>query len=148
MAYAAQLGSDCPFFILNQPCCATGRGELLEPLSLDLSAYRLVLANPGIHINTAWAFAQLDLALFTRPRPSLAELVRQPVARWKDRLSNDFETPVFEQYPAIKALRDLLYREGAAYASLSGSGSTVYALFEKNSSLPPSITAHYPVMNL
>ncbi|HEY4147836.1 MAG TPA: 4-(cytidine 5'-diphospho)-2-C-methyl-D-erythritol kinase [Chitinophagaceae bacterium] len=148
VSYAAQLGSDCPFFILNQPCLATGRGELLEPMDLDLSGYRLLLANPGIHISTAWAFAQLDPAIFTLPRPSLKELVRQPVASWKDRLTNDFETPVLEKYPAIKEIREMLYREGAVYASLSGSGSTVYGLFEKNKSLSPSLTHHYPVMNL
>ncbi len=148
LRYAAQLGSDCPFFILNQPCIATGRGELLEPLALDLAAYRLVLANPGIHVNTGWAFAQLDPALFTRPRPQLAELLQQPVNSWKGQLNNDFETPVFEQYPAIKELRNRLYQQGAVYAAMSGSGSTVYGLFEKNKPLPTPVATHYHVMNL
>jgi 4-diphosphocytidyl-2-C-methyl-D-erythritol kinase len=130
--YAAQLGSDCPFFIAGGSCYATGRGEILEPLSLDLQGWQLVLVSPGIHINTGWAFSQLDPALFARTRTGLRELVQQPAATWQGQLTNDFETPVFEQYPAIARLRDSLYELGAAYAAMSGSGSTVFGLFDKN----------------
>jgi 4-diphosphocytidyl-2-C-methyl-D-erythritol kinase len=146
--YAAQLGSDCPFFIINQPCYATGRGEILQPLALDLSGWWLVLATPGIHVNTGWAFSQLNPAIFERPRPRLPELLLQPVAAWKDQLVNDFESPVFEKYPVLKALRDRLYLEGAAYAALSGSGSTVYGLFEKNKPPAAALAAGFGVMNL
>jgi 4-diphosphocytidyl-2-C-methyl-D-erythritol kinase len=59
--YALELGSDCPFFIINKPCMATGRGEILEPVSLNLSGYRLILVNPAIHVNTGWAFSQLKI---------------------------------------------------------------------------------------
>ena len=154
--YAAALGSDCPFFIADGPCYATGRGEILEPLPLDLGGWQLVLASPGIHINTGWAFSQLHTALFARTRPALRQVVQQPVATWKGQLANDFEKPVFEQYPAIAALRDSLYALGASYAAMSGSGSTVFGLFEKNTpfvSPPAPLTASLPagalrVMNL
>ena len=148
MPYAAQLGSDCPFFVLNRPCYARGRGELLRAIELHLPGWQLLLVHPGIHINTGWAFSQLDPAIFTRPRAPLTDVVEQPVHRWKGQLINDFETPVFKEYPAIKALRDRLYGEGAVYAALSGSGSTVYGLFEKNKPLTPSLTALFRVMNL
>lgn len=148
LAYAAQLGSDCPFFILNQPCYATGRGELLEPIPLQLSGWRLVLANPGIHVNTGWAFSQLDPALFGHPRAGLRQVVQQPVETWKGVLTNDFELPVFAQYPVIQALRDGLYRDGAAYAAMSGSGSTVYGLFDKNKPLPSYSAGTFRAMNL
>jgi len=148
MPYAAQLGSDCPFFVLNRPCYARGRGELLRAIDLSLPGWQLVLADPGIHINTGWAFSQLDPAIFTRPRAPLPAVVEQPVRSWKGQLINDFETPVFKKYPAIEALRDRLYAEGAAYAALSGSGSAVYGLFEKNKPLAPSLTAPFRVMNL
>ena len=154
--YAAQLGSDCPFFIFDGPCYATGRGEILEPLPLDLSGWQLVLVSPGIHINTGWAFSQLDTTLFAGTRPALRQVVQQPVAAWKGQLANDFEKPVFEQYPAIAALRDSLYELGASYAAMSGSGSTVFGLFEKNIPLvspPAPLIASLPagafrVMNL
>lgn len=148
IVYAAQLGSDCPFFILNQPCYATGRGELLEPVELDLAGWQLVLANPGIHVNTGWAFSQLDPAVFGAARARLQQVVQQPVETWKGQLINDFEPPVFAQYPAIKALRDELYRDGAVYAAMSGSGSTVYGLFNKNKTLASPATGGFRVMNL
>lgn len=140
IAYAAQLGSDCPFFIQDQPCYASGRGEMLEPLSFQLVGWQLVLANPGIHVNTGWAFGQLDPSLFGRPRADLRRLVQQPASSWKQALINDFEMPVCEHYPAIKTLRDELYHAGAVYAAMSGSGSTVYGLFEKNT-VPASLHA-------
>ena len=146
--YAAQLGSDCAFFIHNQPCYAEGRGEILSPLALDLSAYRLVLANPGIHVNTGWAFTQLNPAVYTLARPRVRESIALPVAQWRQQLTIDFEALVFERYPAIGELRDMLYREGAVYAAMSGSGSTVYGLFNKKQPLPAPVTTGYRVMNL
>lgn len=127
--YALQLGSDCPFFIINRPCFSQGRGEILDPIQLDLSSYAIILVNPGIHIHTGWAFSQLDM---DRNHLSLEETIGLPVSEWKDRLANDFEKPVFEQYPAIKKIKDLLYQSGALYASMSGSGSTVYGIFNKS----------------
>ena len=124
--YALQLGSDCPFFIYNQPCLAGGRGEALEMLTLDLSAYKLVVVHPGIHVSTAWAFSQLQPR---SDRPSLHEIIQLPVAEWKGRLYNDFEVPVSAKHPEIAAIRDQLYEGGAVYAAMSGSGSSVFGLF-------------------
>lgn len=126
---ALQLGSDCPFFIINKPCLATGRGELFEPLDLSqLKDYKLALITPGIHISTAWAFGRLKIG---NDGPSLKEVISQPVGSWKHDLVNDFEEVIFEEYPAIRAIKDKLYEHGAIYASMSGSGSAVYGLFEK-----------------
>lgn len=127
--YALQLGSDCPFFIINKPCLATGRGEMLEEIAVDLSAYKIVLINPGIHINTGWAFSNITPA---QPARSIKEIIQQPVNTWKDELKNDFESAVFTAHPAIKEIKEALYTQGAVYAAMSGSGSTVFGIFEPN----------------
>ncbi|HJU46329.1 MAG TPA: 4-(cytidine 5'-diphospho)-2-C-methyl-D-erythritol kinase [Chitinophagaceae bacterium] len=125
--YALQLGSDCPFFLHNKPCYATGRGEALEDIALDLSHYSFLLVNPGIHINTGWAFSNII------PRDAkssrLKEAIQEPISDWKHHLVNDFEKPVFDLYPEIRSIRDTLYENGALYASMSGSGSTVFGIF-------------------
>ena len=132
LGYAAALGSDVPFFIINKPCFATGRGEVLEEIALDLSAYKIVLVNPNIHVSTAWAFAKLNaLGLVGIKSSDPLSITRQPISTWKANLQNVFEKPVFEKYPEIKNIRDELYNAGAIYASMSGSGSTVYGIFEK-----------------
>ena len=130
--YAAQLGSDCPFFIMDQPCFATGRGELLKPIKLDLSGYQLVLVNPRIHINTGWAFSQFDLHQRSTANAGLETIISQPVETWPEQLINDFETPVFREYPEIQSIKAKLYESGALYAAMSGSGSTVFGIFDKN----------------
>ncbi|MEI6948238.1 4-(cytidine 5'-diphospho)-2-C-methyl-D-erythritol kinase [Paraflavisolibacter sp. H34] len=140
LRYALQLGSDCPFFIHNKPCLARGRGEEFEAIGLDLSAFKVLLVNPKIHVNTGWAFSQLQP---TDQRPSLKEVVESPVATWQNRLENDFEGPIFSKFPEIAALKAQLYALGALYASMSGSGSTVYGLFPKEQPLSPSFPAHY-----
>ncbi len=124
--YSLQLGSDCPFFIHNKPCFATGRGEVLEELSLDLSSYKIVLINPGIHINTGWAFSQVTCAPVKR---SVKEIIQQPVETWMAVLKNDFEGPVFSAHPEIKEIKEALYQQGAVYVAMSGSGSTVFGIF-------------------
>jgi 4-diphosphocytidyl-2-C-methyl-D-erythritol kinase len=132
--YALQLGSDCPFFIINKPCLATGRGEIFQPMNVSLSGYLLVLVNPGIHVNTQWAFSQLNIDYSERPsRKSLQTIISQPVSYWRNELVNDFEIPVFQKYPSIKGIKDALYEKGALFASMSGSGSSVYAIFNNNS---------------
>ena len=127
--YAAQLGSDCPFFILNQPCFVTGRGEIMKRINLDLSAYSIVVIHTGIHIPTSWAFSQVTPS---RPLYSIRSIIETPVREWKNELKNDFESPVFRHYPLVKAIRDDLYVKGALYASMSGSGSSVYGIFQKS----------------
>ncbi len=138
--YALQLGSDCPFFILNQPCFATGRGEIMKPLSLDLSAYQFVLVNPGIHVPTGWAFSQLQPAI---PSISCEQIVTQDPSTWRDQLINDFETSVMDAYPKIRELKDTLYQHGAVYASMTGTGSTVYGIFKKETKITLSFPDHY-----
>lgn len=125
--YALQLGSDCPFFIINQPCYATGRGEQLTPLSLDLSNHYFVLVNPAIHISTKWAFEQIT------PAPSkidLKEIVQTPIEAWRHQLFNDFEIPISKAHPAIGTIKNQLYELGASYAAMTGSGSTVFGIFK------------------
>ncbi len=126
--YSLQLGSDCPFFILNKPSFATGRGETLEEINIDLSNYKIILINPGIHIHTGWAFTQLTPPLLSKKRK---EIIQQPIDSWKAELLNDFETPVFKKYPEIKSIKKELYHQGAVYASMSGSGSSVFGVFNK-----------------
>jgi 4-diphosphocytidyl-2-C-methyl-D-erythritol kinase len=138
--YAAQLGSDCPFFIINKPCYATGRGEILEELKLDLSGYTIVLVNPGIHADTGVAFSGIVPAL---PYYSIKEVLQQPVSQWKYHLQNDFEKTVFKRYREIVEIKDSLYQQGTLYASMSGSGSTVYGIFEKDKTPEFSLPADY-----
>lgn len=127
--YAAQLGSDCAFFVYNQPCFATSRGEILEPIQLDLSAYTLVLINPGIHVNTGAAFSAITPA---EPAQSLKEIIQEPITNWKALITNDFEQAVFQQHPELKTIKAQLYDHGAVYSAMSGSGSTIYGFFPAN----------------
>jgi 4-diphosphocytidyl-2-C-methyl-D-erythritol kinase len=128
--YALLLGSDCPFFIINQPCYAAGRGELLEPVSLKLNM-KAVIIHPGIHVSTAQAFSRIKPAV---PEKSLKQIINQPVESWRDELLNDFETTVFEDYPELTNLKQLMYSKGAVYASMTGTGSSIYGLFHMDSS--------------
>ena len=137
LSYALQLGSDCPFFIINQPCLASGRGEQLQPIQLNLKGYQLVIVNPGIHVNTGWAFSQLNLPANTTNDDlvaiqSLSSIILDDMNHWKDELINDFEQAVFEKFPEIDWIKKSLYKNGAVYASMSGSGSSVFGLFKVN----------------
>lgn len=139
LQYALQLGSDCPFFIINQPCIATGRGEILKSVTVDLSAYSFLLVYPEIHINTGWAFSQITPAL---PATSLEHIIQQPVATWKEALINDFEAPVCALHPALQTIKTTLYEAGAQYASITGSGSSFYGIFPKGKA-PASLFPAY-----
>lgn len=126
-AYALQLGSDCPFFIRNKPAHGSGRGEILQEIDLDLKGRTLVLISPGIHVSTATAFAAI------RPMAeslSCAEAVKKPIEQWKDFLVNDFEKSVFSHFPELGVIKEKLYQKGALYASMTGTGSTVYGIFD------------------
>jgi 4-diphosphocytidyl-2-C-methyl-D-erythritol kinase len=143
--YSLQLGSDCPFFIINKPCYATGRGELLQSIQRDLSDYSFLVVHPGIHINTGWAFSQLTPAPSTQ---SLKEIIQQPVASWQNVLKNDFEAPVCKQHPEMQAIKENLYNAGALYASMTGSGSCFFGIFPKEQLPAIQWPAHYAVFNL
>jgi 4-diphosphocytidyl-2-C-methyl-D-erythritol kinase len=127
--YALELGSDCPFFILNEPVYATGRGEKMESVQVDLSKYKIVVVNPGIHVSTATAFSNVKPVA---DRTSMREIIQLPVEEWRDLLVNDFEAPVSKMHPEIKQIVEKLYLYGAVYASMTGSGSTVYGIFRKD----------------
>ncbi|BAV04629.1 4-diphosphocytidyl-2-C-methyl-D-erythritol kinase [Filimonas lacunae] len=138
--YALQLGSDCPFFIINTPCWAAGRGEQLQPVSLSLKNYKLVVINPGIHVHTGKAFSLITPAV---PPVSIQTIVQQPVHTWRNMLTNDFEAAVFQLHPEIAQIKEQLYQAGAVYASMTGTGSTVFGLFEQTQVPHLSIPAHY-----
>jgi 4-diphosphocytidyl-2-C-methyl-D-erythritol kinase len=134
LKYALHLGSDCPFFIINRPALAKGRGEKLTEISLDLSSCQTVLVNPGIPINTGWAFSKVSI---NPNQESLKEIIQSPMELWKEKLVNAFEKPVFAAFPEIEKIKKDLYEAGAVYASMSGSGSSVFALF--SSGTPPDL---------
>ncbi len=125
---AARLGADCAFFIQNRPAYATGIGDKLDPLDLDLTSYRIVVEiPPAEHVSTREAYAGLHIQ--GGIRPDLRQAVCQPVAVWRNLIVNDFEDSVFPAHPAIAALKDDMYRRGALYASMTGSGAAVFGLF-------------------
>lgn len=128
IAYALQLGSDCPLFIINKTCFAQSRGEILEEINLNLSECKILLVKPNIHINTGWAFSQIKPS---QPYNSCKNIVtEQPLSTWKNSLQNDFELPIFKQYPQLESIKNKLYNLGASYASMSGSGSVIFGIFE------------------
>jgi 4-diphosphocytidyl-2-C-methyl-D-erythritol kinase len=131
--YAAQLGSDCPFFVYDSACHATGRGEILQPYACDLSNYKIALVHPGIHVSTAWAFSELQPHAKEK---SIAEIVAQPIEEWKTTLINDFEAPIFLAHPVLEEIKNELYTNGAIYASMSGSGSSLFGIFPNNFKWP------------
>ena len=124
--YAARLGSDCAFFITNTPSIATGRGEILNPISLSLKGYTILLVKPDVAVSTAEAYAGVTPH---KPETALADAVMRPVSEWKDRVFNDFEPSVFAKYPLLADIKEKLYSLGAEYAAMTGSGSTIYGLF-------------------
>lgn len=124
--YASRLGSDCSFFIEDMPMLGTGRGEELSPASINLKGLFLVLVKPEIHISTAEAYAGINPQ---QPSLSLPEILALPVTKWKNSLVNDFEESVFKKHPAISSLKESLYQHGAIYASMSGSGASVFGIF-------------------
>ena len=128
MAYAAKLGADCAFFIKSQPCYAEGIGEQLTPIKLDLTGWTLCVVRPDIPVPTREAFSRIRPHY---PAINCREAVSQPVETWKDTLVNDFEESVFALHPEIGAIKDKLYKMGATYAAMSGSGSALFGLFKE-----------------
>ena len=128
MEIAGNMGSDCPFFILNSPCLAKGTGDILNPFGLSLDGMKVILINPGIHINTAWAYSQISPC---NVQNDWHKVLTGPVKEWKG-IKNDFESIVFEKEASIEQIKQGLYEQGALYSSMSGSGSTVFAIFDKD----------------
>lgn len=134
---ALELGSDCPFFLQNEPALAFGRGEILSPIPQILKGYHILIVNPGIHINTGWAFKELQT---NRSGNSLSNLAEIPLGDWNKWVKNDFEYPVFHHYPEIASIKASLYESGAIFSALSGSGSTVFGIFNAKTEQIP----HFP----
>ena len=126
--YAAILGADCAFFIQNKPVFASGIGNIFEEINLSLKGYYLVLVKPDIFVSTKDAFANISPM---KPIHSLKEIIRMPVETWRATMKNDFEDSVFKKFPEIAAIKDKLYDMGAIYASMSGSGSSVFGIFRE-----------------
>ena len=130
LAYALKLGSDCPFFILNKPCYATGRGENMEEINVPLNGYHFVIIDPAIHISTAEAFR--DITISKNQFSSVREIVTQSPDTWEGNLVNQFEEPVFKKHPQLRTIKQKLYDSGATYASMTGTGSCIYGIFHNS----------------
>lgn len=131
---AARLGADCAFFIRNRAAYATGIGDQLDPIEWEVGSgkWKVVIEIPeGEHVSTKEAYAGLQRDLFGCPRPDLREAVRRPIEEWRNLIVNDFEASVFPSHPAIAALKEEMYRRGALYASMTGSGAAVFGIFPK-----------------
>jgi 4-diphosphocytidyl-2-C-methyl-D-erythritol kinase len=137
--YASQLGSDCSFFVQDKPMLGSGRGEILFGTLLSLKGMFLVLVKPDIHVATAEAYAGVKPQ---HPVTSLSEILSLPIAEWNGILVNDFEESVFQKYPAIAAIKQELYNQGAVYASMSGSGASVFGIFNS----PVDLKEYFPGM--
>ncbi|MFH1120476.1 MAG: 4-(cytidine 5'-diphospho)-2-C-methyl-D-erythritol kinase [Bacteroidota bacterium] len=125
---AGELGSDCLFFMENRPCLVTGRGELLKPVHFDINRFHVLLVKPEVSVSTVWAYGQVKPC--GQKLPVSGEFPADP-SSWQSLLPNDFEPPVFNAWPEIEEIRQSLLGLGAIYASMSGSGSAVFGLFDQ-----------------
>jgi 4-diphosphocytidyl-2-C-methyl-D-erythritol kinase len=132
MGYARKLGADCAFFIKNSPVYAFDKGDEFEPIKLDLSAYKIILVMPPVHVSTAEAYGGVKPS---QVKISLMELIQTPIASCKKSIKNDFEETIFKNHPVIRGVKASLYEAGAIYASMSGSGASVFGIFDKNPDL-------------
>ncbi len=126
--YARKLGSDCAFFIENRPVYAFNKGDEFEQIELDLSDYDVWVDCPEIHIGTGEAYAGI---VANTSKTNLMELIKTPISNWRNKIKNDFENSIFPNYPQIAALKEEMYKNGAIYAAMTGSGSAVYGIFNK-----------------
>ena len=124
---AATLGADCAFFVHNTPMSATGIGDILSPLPLSLSGKTLVLVKPDVSVPTKVAYSKVTPA---EPTEDVTQIAQRPIAQWRNALKNDFEPSVMSEYPVVAQIKQRLYDAGAAYASMSGSGSSVFGIFD------------------
>jgi len=133
--FARKLGSDCAFFIENRPVLCFNKGDEFEDFTLDLKGKFVVLVNPDIHISTAEAYSGVSPK---KPQIALKMALSQPISEWRKIVKNDFEEKLLLKYPTIAEVKETLYHAGAIYASMTGSGSTVYGIFEQESDLKSS----------
>jgi 4-diphosphocytidyl-2-C-methyl-D-erythritol kinase len=136
----SKLGADCPFFINPRPLYAEGIGDVFTPISLDLSGWYLMLVKPEVHVSTREAYAGVHPH---QPAYSLLDVVKQPVGAWASRMVNDFEESIFFNHPLLSEIKEELYRQGAAYASMSGSGSTIFGLFRSRPNCEEHFAGHF-----
>lgn len=136
----SKLGADCPFFVNPRPLYAEGIGDVFTPISLDLSGWYLMLVKPEVHVSTREAYAGVHPH---QPAYSLLDVVKQPVGAWASRMVNDFEESIFFNHPLLSEIKEELYRQGAAYASMSGSGSTIFGLFRSRPSCEELFSGHF-----
>ncbi len=125
--YASKLGSDCAFFIENKTVIAKGKGDLFEKIELSLSGYYIYIVKPDVFVSTPEAFK------WVHPRNEkidIQQILYKPIEKWNETLFNDFEESIFMKYPAIASIKDMLYKKGAVYAAMSGSGAAVFGLFK------------------
>lgn len=137
---AAQLGADCPIFVLNRPAYAEGIGEKLTPIELSLQDYYLAIVRPNIPVPTKEAFSRIKPHM---PAKNCLDIVRQPIDTWRHELVNDFEESVFALHPEIGAVKQRLYDLGAVYAAMSGSGSALFGIFKKEPALEGEFQGMY-----
>lgn len=137
---AAQLGADCPIFVLNRPAYAEGIGEKLTPIELSLKDYYLAIVRPNIPVPTKEAFSRIKPHM---PAKNCLDIVRQPIDTWRHELVNDFEESVFALHPEIGAVKQRLYNLGAVYAAMSGSGSALFGMFKKEPALEGEFQGMY-----
>jgi 4-diphosphocytidyl-2-C-methyl-D-erythritol kinase len=133
--YTSQLGSDCSFFVKDTPQVGTGRGEILSPAQFSLKGKFIVIIIPPIHVSTAEAYAGVRPAM----SPNIIDIITRDISSWRNLLINDFEESVFRNHPQIKAIKEKLYQFNAVYASMSGSGSAVYGIFDQEVNWPISL---------
>lgn len=129
---AEKLGADCPFFIENKPVFADGIGTSFQDVSIDLSDYFIVIIKPDVHISTAEAYQNV---IPQTPKVDLKRAIQLPIQEWKYHIVNDFELGVFQKYPEIEEIKHAFYTKGALFASMSGSGSAVFGIFEESINL-------------
>jgi 4-diphosphocytidyl-2-C-methyl-D-erythritol kinase len=132
-SYARKLGADCAFFLHNRPVFAVGKGDELKEVQLNLSSYFLVLVMPHVHVSTGEAYRGVKPV---KPEESLATFINFPVSEWKTVIKNDFEDSVLKNHPQIRGVKAALYKAGAVFALMSGSGASVYGIFDKEVVLP------------
>ncbi len=135
-----KLGSDCAFFIKNEPAFADQKGDHLKSINIDLSGYHLLLIKPDIHISTPEAYANITAK---QAKISLKELIKEPIENWKGLIKNDFEENIFLNHPLLAKIKNELYEQGALYASMSGSGSSLFGLFKNTPHISPQWKEHF-----